>query len=67
MNNSPCKDCPNRRIACHAHCEIYLEYQKENIAQTKVKNAYLRRPTYSMSHEKSIAKNQRDYYRRRRH
>ena len=67
MCKSPCLNCPDRRPTCHARCETYLAYQKENIAQTKAKNAFLRRPAFSMLHEQSIVKNQRDYYRRRRH
>ena len=51
----------------HARCEAYLNYQQKNIADVKAKNAYLRRPAFSMSHEQSIVKNQRDYYRRRKH
>ena len=26
----PCKNCDRRKVKCHAECEEYLEYQKEN-------------------------------------
>ena len=25
----PCKDCKERNVHCHAHCERYAEYAKE--------------------------------------
>lgn len=27
---SPCKDCTERRTACHSECEKGLKYEKEN-------------------------------------
>lgn len=24
---SPCKDCPDRRVLCHSECEKYLSYR----------------------------------------
>lgn len=27
---TPCKDCLNRRIGCHASCKMYLEWSKAN-------------------------------------
>ena len=29
MVKNNCKDCPNRTINCHSHCEDYLRYRKE--------------------------------------
>lgn len=26
--NAPCKDCPDRHIACHDHCQKYQEWKK---------------------------------------
>lgn len=26
---SPCKDCRSRTITCHAHCELYIDWQAE--------------------------------------
>lgn len=26
---SPCKDCPDRHLKCHATCERFLEYRKK--------------------------------------
>ncbi|MBO5969291.1 MAG: hypothetical protein J6S14_12425 [Clostridia bacterium] len=25
---SPCKDCPDRKLGCHSICEKYIEYTK---------------------------------------
>lgn len=25
--NSPCKECPDRKIGCHSKCEKYLKYR----------------------------------------
>ena len=30
---SPCKDCPDRHIKCHASCERFLEYRKKYQAE----------------------------------
>lgn len=30
---SPCKDCTERKIACHDHCEKFLEYRKKHLAE----------------------------------
>lgn len=30
---SPCKECPERHIACHASCERYGEYLKKHYAE----------------------------------
>ena len=29
MIKTPCYNCPDRHLKCHAHCERYLEYAKE--------------------------------------
>lgn len=26
----PCKDCPDRHLACHDHCEKYQAYKAKN-------------------------------------
>lgn len=28
MKSSPCKDCPDRCVGCHAKCEKYLSWKK---------------------------------------
>ena len=28
--NSPCRDCDERSVLCHAECDRYLEYQRKN-------------------------------------
>ena len=30
MMKVPCKNCNERNIECHSHCEKYKEYQKQN-------------------------------------
>jgi len=30
---SPCKDCPERHIACHGSCEKYADYKKRHYAE----------------------------------
>ena len=32
---SPCKDCPERQIKCHASCERFKEYQEKHNAERK--------------------------------
>lgn len=29
MKKSPCKDCPDRHVGCHAHCAKYAEFDQE--------------------------------------
>lgn len=29
MLRPPCKDCPDRRLACHDHCEKYKAFDAE--------------------------------------
>lgn len=31
-----CKECPNRQIGCHAHCESYLE-EKHRLAEIRAR------------------------------
>ena len=26
---SPCKDCPDRRVLCHSECEKYIKYRSK--------------------------------------
>lgn len=40
----PCKDCPDRYIACHDHCEKYKTW-KTNLAEEK-RSAQLERDIY---------------------
>ena len=35
MNGSPCKDCPNRVLGCHSHCEKYQKFHKENVERNE--------------------------------
>ena len=32
---SPCKDCENRKPACHDHCEAYQQRKEENLKKKK--------------------------------
>ncbi len=27
--NTPCKDCKNRELYCHASCKLYIEWKQE--------------------------------------
>ena len=57
MNNStlfskrvwaPCKDCPDRVIGCHSHCEKYAEYKRVNNEYNKsLREARLREDDYN--------------------
>ena len=29
MTTPPCKDCPDRKIGCHAKCEKYIAFRRE--------------------------------------
>lgn len=44
--NSPCQNCPERRLVCHDYCPAYLEYHEERI---KVREA-LRKERYAASY-----------------
>lgn len=43
---TPCKDCQNRRTACHDTCERYKAYKAELDAQ--------RSYTYKMTHQQGV-------------
>lgn len=32
---SPCKDCKDRKLACHASCNKYLAFNKERVEARK--------------------------------
>lgn len=34
--NSPCKDCKNRSIDCHSHCDKYNKYKKDKEKENKL-------------------------------
>jgi hypothetical protein len=36
----PCKDCPERHIACHDTCERYKEWKRQIDEQKKAKKEY---------------------------
>ena len=36
MRKPPCKDCPDRHLACHDKCEKYKEW-KDYLTETKTK------------------------------
>lgn len=67
MNNSPCKDCPNRRIACHAHCEIYADYRKTLDAVHDGRIEYYSITRMPVKKQQAIRRIQYSYYGRRRH
>lgn len=31
--NSPCQNCPERRLVCHDRCPAYMEYHEERVAE----------------------------------
>lgn len=31
--NSPCQNCPERRLVCHDRCPMYLAYHEERVAE----------------------------------
>ena len=33
MKKNPCRDCENRSVNCHAECDLYLDWVKENRKQ----------------------------------
>ena len=39
---APCKDCSNRELGCHSTCEKYIQYQKDNIAESQVRRYFLK-------------------------
>lgn len=30
MNNTPCKNCSERKIGCHARCKLYLAWKTDH-------------------------------------
>lgn len=48
MKNGPCKDCPERRLGCHADCKDYLKWKAEHEAELeawRIEKATTPRPT----------------------
>ena len=47
MNKSPCKNCEQRQLECHAHCKNYKEYREEidymNRKKQEESNKYIKR------------------------
>ena len=60
MNNSPCKNCPDRKpatadtVSCHAECEKDKAYAESRRVNSETKLAQLR-GEYSMSPQKKKA------------
>lgn len=38
--NAPCLNCMNRNELCHAKCELYLSFKKENDKRREERNKY---------------------------
>lgn len=39
MKNAPCKDCEKRELGCHARCEDYKEYRKQQDALIELRKS----------------------------
>ena len=59
---APCKDCPDRCLYCHSHCEKYAEY-KERCTE-RLKNVRAENNIRGMAIERQIRLNDK---RRKRH
>lgn len=45
INDSPCKDCPDRHFGCHSECDSYSEFRKErDLAIKKRLEEYVKYP-----------------------
>ena len=39
MNNGPCLNCEDRKLACHSTCEKYAEYRQGRIDLSRAKRS----------------------------
>lgn len=64
---APCKDCPNRKVGCHADCKPYLEFAEERQAiRERHKNDVCAAAFVSKAYQRNIAENGRKRQRMRR-
>lgn len=60
--NSPCQNCPERRLVCHDRCPAYMAYHEERIViQQKRREAsefhvYMRKTVYQLKRSKKMLK-----------
>lgn len=54
MPNSPCKNCKERQVGCHSHCEKYKQWSKAHLEEKARQDEQRKIDYYSVSIDDSI-------------
>lgn len=54
MSKSPCKDCKDRELGCHAKCDKYIAFKMDSEKEKEERRVYIENHYNTMQKRKNI-------------